>query len=253
MSVLVETVDDVVVVTMDNPAKRNAVDIEMRDLLTDAFDRSTDDPDVRAVVLTGAGGHFCSGGDLSSKYESVRFNRQRMHGANDTIRAIARCPKPVISAVEGAAYGIGLSLALASDLVVAAKGARFCAPFAGVGLTADGGMHHTLPQRIGMARARRMILTGNVVDAELAASWGLVDVPAETDALTTALELAASMRDRAPLSIAASKAILADTGQSLDDVLEAELAAQVRLMDSEDFREGKEAFLSRRPPRFLGR
>jgi enoyl-CoA hydratase/carnithine racemase len=241
------------IVTLNNPARRNSIDIEMRHLIIDAVERAATNEDCRAIVLTGAQGHFSAGGDLSAKYESGRLNRERMHGMNDTIRAIARSPKPVIAAVEGAAYGVGLSLAAVCDLIVASATARFCAPFTGMGLTADGGLHHTLPRRIGFARARRMILTGDVVGVELSAQWGLVDVHVEQDALATALELADALSRRAPLAIAASKEILARTGQSLDEVLDAELAAQVALLDSEDFHEGKDSFLNKRKPTFMGR
>jgi enoyl-CoA hydratase/carnithine racemase len=248
-----EQVGATLVMTLDNPARRNSINIEMRHLIIDALERAAADESCRAVVLTGAQGHFSAGGDLSAKMESGRSNRERMHGMNDTIRAIARATKPVIAAVEGAAYGVGLSVAAVCDLVVASDTARFCAPFTGIGLTADGGLHHSLPRRIGLARTRRMILTGNVVGVELAAQWGLVDVHVEQDALGAALGLADAVSGRAPLAVAASKAILARTGQSLDEVLDAELAAQVSLMDSEDFHEGKEAFFNKRTPKFVGR
>lgn len=250
--VLVDRVEDTLVVKLHNPAKRNALNIDMRHQITEVLERATGDDQCRAIVLTGTGGHFSAGGDLSAKYESGRFNRERMHGANDTIRAIARSPKPVIAAVDGVSYGIGLSLAAVCDLVVAAGSARFCAPFARVGLAPDGGLHHTLPRRIGHARARRMILTGMVVDAEQAVQWGLADLPAETDAGAAAIELAGQLHERAPLSLAASKAILARTDYSLDEALEAELSSQIRLMDSADFQEGKEAFFDKRKPKFTG-
>jgi enoyl-CoA hydratase/carnithine racemase len=251
--ILTEWVGATIIVTLNNPARRNSIGIEMRHLVIDAIDRAAADADCRAIVLTGAQGQFSAGGDLSAKYESGRFNRERMHGMNDTIRAIARSAKPVIAAVEGAAYGAGLSLAAVCDLVVAADTARFCAPFTGIGVTADGGLHYTLPRRVGLARARHMILTGTVVKAHLAAQWGLADVYVEADALAAALELADALRRRGPLAIAASKEILARTGRSLDEVLDAELTAQIALIESEDFHEGKDAFFNKRPPEFIGR
>ncbi|MDP9427839.1 MAG: enoyl-CoA hydratase/isomerase family protein [Actinomycetota bacterium] len=247
-----DAVDSTAVVVLDNARHRNALTLDMRYLITEAVERASADRNCRAIVLTGAGGHFCGGGDLSAKFESGRFNRERMHGANDVIRAIAASPKPVLAAVDGAAYGYGFSLAMVCDLVVAGPTARFCASFAGVGLAADGGLHHTLPRRAGLARARRMIFTGEVVDARLGAEWGLVDVPAEAEARPAALALAQRLQRRAPLSLAAAKAILSRPDQSLDEVLERELTIQVGLLDSEDFQEGREAFLNKRPPAFRG-
>lgn len=247
--------DGILVVSLDGPDRRNALGVQTRHDLTDAVEDANADPAVRAVVLTGAGGHFCAGGDLSARFEPGRLNRERMHGANDAIRAIVRSAKPVVAAVDGVAYGVGVSLAVACDLVVASESARFCTPFTGVGLTGDGGLHHLLPRRVGLARARRLILTGEVLDVATAVGWGLVDSVAAGDesALDVALHTGEQLARRAPLAVAATKQLLARADTSLDEMLDAELAAQVRLMESADFAEGRDAFFAKRPPVFTGR
>ncbi|WP_433478788.1 enoyl-CoA hydratase/isomerase family protein [Spirillospora sp. CA-142024] len=243
------------VVTLNRPEARNAIDMAMRESLLDELRRAADDPDVRAIVLTGAGGTFSAGGDVRSMEgagpDAVRARLAPVHKA---VRLIATCGTPVIAAVEGAAAGLGVSLAAVCDHVVAAEDARFVAAFGKVGLVADGGLLWTLPQRVGMGRAKEMLVFGRTVPASRAFEIGLADSLAPPGrALEAALERAAEAAALAPLSVAAAKRLLARADHSLKRLLEAEREEQAVLFGSADFAEGRAAFAERRPPRFEGR
>ena len=241
-------------VQLSNAQRRNAIDVSMREELAGVLHEAGTDADCRVVVLSGVGGTFSAGGDLSTMTAEDAMVRRRMHGMADVIGRIVRCPKPVIAAVEGFAYGAGLSLAAACDHVVASRSARLCCPFTGVGLTADAGLHWSLPARVGAGRARTMIMFGEPVSAETAHAWGLVDTLTEDgDCLEQAFAQAAKLGWRAPLALAASKRVLADPAASLDTVLAAEASAQQALLGTGDFAEGRAAFFAKRPPHFDGR
>ncbi|MER7542856.1 enoyl-CoA hydratase/isomerase family protein [Spirillospora sp. NPDC127506] len=243
------------VLTLNRPEARNAIDVPMRERLLEELRRAAGDPGVRAIVLTGAGGTFSAGGDIRSMEgagpDAVRARLAPVHKA---VRLIATCGTPVIAAVEGAAAGLGVSLAAVCDHVVAAEDARFVAAFGKVGLVADGGLLWTLPQRVGMGRAKEMLLFGRTVTAPRAYEIGLADslVPSGT-ALDAALELAGEAAALAPLPVAAAKRLLARADHSLKRLLESEREEQAALFGSADFAEGRAAFAARRPPRFEGR
>jgi 2-(1,2-epoxy-1,2-dihydrophenyl)acetyl-CoA isomerase len=175
----------VAIVTLDRPAKRNALSDSLRAELACAVRAVADDASVRAVILTGAGGSFCSGGDLeelaalSAENDLALLTRRRLAAMHRWILELAEMEKPVIAAVDGAAYGAGLSLALAADFIVASPRARFCAPFAKIGLVPDAGAMYLLPRRVGLARAKQLVFTARVVDAEEALRIGLADEQAE--------------------------------------------------------------------------
>lgn len=201
----------------------------------------------------GAGGHFCSGGDVGSMDQSTDLaaGRERFRGVHELTRLIIRGSKPVIAAVEGWAVGAGLGLALAADTVIATPGARFRAGFPRVGLVADFGLLHTLPARIGPARARQFLLYDEVVDAERAARIGLTDeTVASGELLARALALAAKFGELAPLATSQTRAALA---WGLDKVLDWERETQAALLQTADHAEGRAAFLERRKPHFDGR
>ncbi|MDL4813980.1 enoyl-CoA hydratase/isomerase family protein [Actinomadura opuntiae] len=243
------------VLTLNRPEARNAIDIPMRLRLLEEVQRAADDPDVRAVVLTGAGGTFSAGGDLRSmEGAGPDAVRERLAPVHQAVWTIATCGTPVIAAVEGAAAGLGVSLAAVCDHVVAAEDARFVAAFGKVGLVADGGLLWTLPQRVGMGRAKEMLVFGRTVPATRAYDIGLADSLAPSGkALDAALELAAEAATLAPLSVAAAKRLLARADHSLERLLEAEREEQAGLFGTADFAEGRAAFAERRPPRFEGR
>lgn len=241
--------------SLSAPERRNAICVAMRTELLVALGEATSDASVRAIVLTGEAGHFCAGGDLSAAH-SQPIDPQRT-AANvrilqDVVRLIAG-PKPVLAAIEGSAFGAGMALAAACDFVIAARDSRFAASFSKVGLCADAGLTWSLPQRIGVAHSRRLMISGESVMGVQAYQIGLVDELTEKgEALGVALKRAQRVSELAPLSIAAVKSILGNYPYSLTDALETELANQVRLVSTSDYFEGRSAFLEKRSAVFTG-
>jgi enoyl-CoA hydratase/carnithine racemase len=243
------------VLTLDDPARRNALSLQMREELNTALYEAMEDPACRAVVLTGAGGYFCAGGDPSSMpVDDPAAGYARLGVLAEVVTSLVQGPKPVVAAVAGPAFGSGLSLAAACDYVVAEPAARFCASFGRVGLIADGGLMWTLPRRVGPARARALLLRGTVLDSETAYGYGLVDErSAPEQQLALAVERATELAAGPPLATAATKALTAGQPVDLAGLFAAEAGTQVHLFGSADFQEGRDAFRDRRPPRFQGR
>lgn len=242
----------VLVLTLDYPSRRNAMAMPLRLQMQEAIERAALGGEVRAVVLTGAGGHFCAGGDISGMdIDDALSGRERMRRTHAVVRLIAAGKLPVVAAVEGYCVGAGLSLACCCDTIVAAEDARFAAGFGKIGLMADCGLPHTLPWRVGMGPAKQILLYHEQMNAAAAERIGLVDhVVPKGDALTVALEKARFLAAQAPAPMALTKHLLA-TG--LDAALEAEMNHQAGLFLTADFREGRAAFLEKRTPRFTGR
>ncbi|HEX5568503.1 MAG TPA: enoyl-CoA hydratase/isomerase family protein [Streptomyces sp.] len=242
------------VLTLSRPGRLNALDDRGRARLLAAVEEAMGHPGVRVLVLTGEGGDFSAGGDLTAMSTDPAVASGRLAVVTKLFRTLAAGPKPVIAAVEGRAYGLGLGLAAVSDHTVAARDAIFCCPFGRVGLVADSGLHHTLPARVGMGRAKRMLLFAEVVEGATAAEWGLADRLCEPgEALAEALRAARSLLSSAPLSQAESKRILADGTPDLDEALRMEGEAQARVVVTDDFAEGTRAFFGKRRPVFRGR
>ena len=238
--------------TLDYPERRNALAIPMRAALAEAFDRLEADPDLRCIVLSGGGGNFSAGGDISGMdVTDFAAGRERFRLTHRLVRTMISSRLPIIAAIEGWAVGAGLALALCCDTIVAASDSRFMAGFGGIGLVADFGLLHTLPKRIGEGRARQMLLHGDRLDATRAETVGLIDhvVPPGT-ALEAAMAMAEKLATAAPLPIAMTKSYLA---QGLADALEWERNAQSALFLTADHAEGKAAFLAKRAPHFTGR
>jgi len=148
------------VLTMNEPARRNALSMPMRTQFIEELERAERDPSIRAIVITGAGGQFCSGGDITGMDSSdFGAGRERFRVTHTMVKAIIDSAKPFVSAVEGWAAGAGVGLAIACDCVIAAEGAKFLTPFVRVGLAPDFALMHTLPRRIGEGRARNMFLS----------------------------------------------------------------------------------------------
>lgn len=244
------------VLTLHAPARLNALSPGMREQLRERLQAAHAEADVRSIVLTGAGSAFTAGGDVRQMAErpSPDLARRRLAVLHDVVRLILAGPKPVIAAVEGIAYGAGLSLAAACDRVIAGGQSRFSAAFGRLGLVADCGLFWTLPQRTGLGATRDLLLTGRPIDAAEARELGIVDevVPAGS-ALERALAYAAHYESIAPLAIAATKSALARRPPSIEDALAMEADLQAFLRGTEDHAAACDAFLAKRPVSFTGR
>ncbi len=245
----------VAILTLNDPTRRNALSMDLRCALRDQLHALGQDSTCRAIVLTGAGGYFCAGGDLAAmRSDDPAGARVRLGIVQDIIRAIAAGPRPVVAAVEGPAFGAGMALAAASDLVVASEGARFSASFVKLGLMPDAGLLWSLPQRVGAARARALMLSGQVLTGAEAVAQGLADQVCAPDALLPiAIAQAQMLAEGAPLAIAQIKTALARGIDTLEDVLAMERDGQPLLFGSQDFAEGLAAFRDRRKPEFSER
>ena len=238
--VLVEDHGAVRVLTLNRPQVKNAIDLPLRYALADAIEGADAAPSVRAVVLTGAGGAFCSGGDISTMERAPRNETTaRAQAAQRVVRAIWHTPKPVVAAVEGPAYGAGAALALACDRVVAAADATFATTFTGVGLAGDMGIFASLPARVGAARARQMLMLGTRTGGAEGAAIGLVDRVVDPGAaLESALEDAQLLAAGPPLALGVIKQMLAAGPRHPLEVLDLEVRNQTALWDTDDFAEG---------------
>ncbi len=241
------------ILTIARPTRMNALTPLAGIALRDAMAQMLADDAVRVIVLAGEGSHFCTGADLKDRTPGPNGERLLVV-LHELFAMMVDAPKPFVAAVEGNAYGAGFSLAVACDYVVAAENARFCAPFTGIGLVPDVGLALTLPARIGMGRARRMMIEGLPVAAPQALDWGMIEhVAPAGQALSMALECANKLLTRAPLAVAALRKLL---GQSWSDpraFLEEERRLQDALQQSQDFVEGVTSFKEKRPPSFTGR
>jgi 2-(1,2-epoxy-1,2-dihydrophenyl)acetyl-CoA isomerase len=243
---------------LNRPQTKNALDVALVDALGEELERAASDESTRVIVVSGAGGAFCSGVDLRSAaadLDAPERLEKRIDGFHRIVRAIARAPQPVVAVVNGPAVGFGADLALACDLRVASPRAYFEEKFVAIGLMPDGGGTFHLPRLIGLGRALEHQLLGTRFDAERALALGLVNrvveeasLEAEVRALT--LQIAGS----APLAVRAIKRALRDgLDGTLDSSLARERSGQLALLASADAREGVNAFLGRRKPDFSGR
>lgn len=251
--------DGVVVLTLALPERRNAMTPELTAAWATAMAGLRADREVRCVVVTGAGTAFCAGGDLGWIAESPELSvddlRTRMLAFYRTWLAVRELEVPTIAAVNGAAVGAGLCLALACDLRYAASGARLSAPFTALGLHPGMAATWLLPEVVGLARARELLFTGRAVEAAEAAAMGLVNavVPAES-LLDEVLAVAGTVAAQAPVAVRlTTQALRAGGPASYEDALAWEGLAQPVTLVTDDLREGIAAARERRPPRFTGR
>ncbi len=243
--------------TLNRPDKRNAATSEMLRHLLASLNEAAADDDVRAVLLTGAGPAFCVGQDLSdpaASGEDPDLGALLEERWNPVIRAMRANPKPVVVAVNGAAAGAGMSLALAGDVVVAGESATFHPAFAAIGLAPDSGMSWALPRLVGPARARALAMITDTLTAEEAMDLGIVWKVVDDDSLLAqAGDLAVLLASGPTLAYAATKqAIEAAEANSLSEQLDLERDIQRDLGHSRDYREGVTAFMEKREPRFDG-
>jgi enoyl-CoA hydratase/carnithine racemase len=256
--VTVERLGRATLVTIARPQARNALTREANRGLVDAFTEAAVDPNVRVVLLTGAGGHFCAGADLKKNISEDPNALEKLDEFLDeyhaVIRAIFRCPKPTLAVLDGAAVGFGADIAFACDLRIASETAYVQERFVKIGLMPDGGGTFWLPRLVGTARAMQMILLAEKVDARQMKELGLVVdvVPSET-LRDAALRIARSLEAGPPLAYAAIKQALYAGWGSLEDALLREREGQLKLLRSEDAMEGIMAWVTRREPVFHGR
>jgi enoyl-CoA hydratase/carnithine racemase len=256
-----EVKDRVGTITLNRPERLNALTFEVYHELCDFFWQLESEPTVGAVVLTGAGRGFCSGGDVEAiigqllSRDAVRlleFTRMTC----DLIRSIRSLRKPVIAAINGTAAGAGAVIALASDLRIASEAAKIHFLFVKVGLSgADMGAGYLLPKVVGLGRATELLFFGDGVDAATAERYGLFNkvVPA-SQLMPEALSWAKRLADGPGFALGMTKGLLnAELSLGLDDALESEARGQAICMQTEDFREAHAAFVEKRPPRFKGR
>ena len=262
MPVLAALDGGVLALTLNRPARLNAMSQTLIAAMIEQIERARTDPAVRAVLLTGTGRGFCAGADLAGSGTGVLDAEGRPDlGAvmerlyNPLIRALREVPKPVIAAVNGVAAGGGANLALACDIVLAARSARFDQAFVRISLIPDLGGTYFLPHTVGDARARALAMLGTSVPAEEAERMGLVwQVFDDASLMDEARKMAARLASGPTLSYAAIKdAMNRAATNSLDRQLDLERDAQRKLGQSADFKEGVAAFLAKRPANFTGR
>lgn len=252
--VLVTRDENIAIVTLNVPDRRNAYSMELRkELLAKLTGLMEDDP-CGALVLTGAGGNFCAGGDIGQmKRRNLMMKRQHMEYSQQVVRLLVNGPKAVVAAVEGYAYGVGLSLVAACSYVVADPGAKFCSAFIRMGVMPDGGLLWTLPRKVSPGKAEELMLLGTDFKAGDAQQWGLVNTIAEPGkTLATAVEMAKQFAAKPPVAIAMIKAALGNGSTTLEGAFQSETSGQPVLTQTADNAEAVAAFKEKRKPVFKG-
>jgi len=250
----------VATIILNRPRALNALNAEMIDELLHAVELAGEDPEVKVLLLTGAGRAFCFGADISEFRQAQEQSPQDsawnlLLKSQKIIRLLSSMPKPTIAALNGFATGLGLDLALACDLRIAAERAKLGEAFVSMGLLPDGGGTFFLPRLVGLAKAAEMIFTGEAIEASEAERTGLINrvVPAQ-DLIKSAQELADKLAKGPSLALGLAKeAIRRNLSQSLDSALEFEAQSQKQCLGSEDHREAVNAFMEKRDPRFRGK
>jgi 2-(1,2-epoxy-1,2-dihydrophenyl)acetyl-CoA isomerase len=243
-------------ITLNRPDRLNSFTAQMHEELRDALGSLGE---ARVVVLTGAGRGFCAGQDLNDRAvapgEQVDLGETVQDCWNPLVRTLTSMPQPVIARVNGVAAGAGANIALACDIVVAAKSAKFIQSFSAIGLIPDSGGTWALPRLVGQARALGLALTGDPLAAETAAEWGLIWKAVDDDGLDAEVDaIANKLAALPPLGLAAIKEMIRTSWQySFDEELERQAGAMRRLGFTDDYREGVAAFLEKRKATFTGR
>ncbi len=241
-------------VTLNRPAKKNAINSEMWDELGEVLRHARDDRSLRVLVLGGAGGAFCSGADLSGTNLANTDTLSRMRSINEVALLLHNLPKPTIAKVSGIAAGAGCNMALGCDIIIASTSARFSEIFVRRGLSVDFGGSFLLPRLIGMHKAKELALTGEIIDAATASELGLVNRVVEDEELDRVVaEMAERLAGGPPIAMGLTKALLNESlGRTMEEALEAEAMSQTINGRTADSREAINAFLEKRAPHFVG-
>lgn len=256
-TILFTLCDGVARLTLNRPDRLNSFTVRMHEEVADALGRLES---ARVLVLTGAGRGFCAGQDLGDRAVAPGGEKPDLGNSvdlyyNPLIRRLVALPLPVICAVNGVAAGAGANIALACDIVIAARSAKFIQSFASIGLIPDSGGTWVLPRLVGQARALGMALTGEPVSAEDAAEWGMIWRVVDDDALVAEADaLAAKFASGATLGLAATKRMIRESwGHALDQELDLQRDAMRVLGKTADYAEGVAAFGEKRAARFVGK
>lgn len=258
-SLFFEVKDGVGLIRLNRPDDGNAITLEMAREMLDVAMRCDEDPEVRAVVLTGSGKMFCAGGDLkgfAAQGEGISFYlKQVTHAFHAVISRFNWMDAPVVGAINGTAAGGGFSLALTTDIAIAAESAKFTMAYTKVGLAPDGSSSYFLARMVGLRRAKEMALLNPVLSARQALEWGLINqVVADDQVLPAALELAHRLAKGPTLALGAAKRlILSGATESLESQMEKESRAIAAMAGKADGREGVAAFIGKRIPKFTGK
>ncbi|WP_239499443.1 enoyl-CoA hydratase/isomerase family protein [Pseudomonas putida] len=240
--------------TLSRPERKNALNRQVFEQLGDALNQLRSNPQVKALLLTGAGSDFCSGGDINNMGGEVEASARQatMTDANRVLVSLMEFDRPVIAAVDGVAFGAGFSLALAADFVIASERARFCMAFARIGAVADMGASYTLPRIVGYQKAKEIIYCARELSAQDALALGIVLETHPPEAfLDRAREIARSMGNMSPTAFGMSKRLLGRTFEStLQAQLDAEASAQTLAMTSAYFHAATARFLHKEPPMY---
>ena len=254
--VLTSVQDGIGTITLNRPEARNALSMDMRPYLATAIAQMRDDPQIYAVILTGAGGAFCSGGDISAMLDPARKGlafRTGMRELHQWFPELVNLEKPVIAAVDGPAFGAGLSLALAADFVLATRRAKFCAVFGRIGLIPDLGAMHLLPRIVGQQKAKELVFTARTVEAEEAKQLGMVyEIVEDAAALTEAAQaLARRFGDASTAAIGMAKTIMNQSFESdARTIAELESYGQAMARGSAYHQDAVQRFKDKQPLRF---
>ncbi len=256
-TIKVEVKEGVGKIVLNRPEVMNALDMPMREALGEALKALQDNPEVRVVVLTGAGNAFCAGGDVKTMTSEMdpEQSLSRLRKLHRIIHTLATMDKPVIAAVNGTAVGLGCSIALACDIIISSEKAKFGQVFSRVGLVPDGGGMYFLPRWVGVPKAKLMVFLGDIIDAQAAEKAGMVTkvVPHE-DFEKEVNELSRRLAVGPSKSYALAKAVLSKSLETdLVSSLESEAYVQSICLQTDDFKEGVKAFLEKREPKFEGR